>query len=80
MGKPFGKINKGGFHRWLGKAEGEPITAADIARGIAAGGHPAKMAEFARSAQEGKFGHKKAKKETREDRSKRLDKWASSKR
>jgi hypothetical protein len=36
--------NKGAFHRWLGKSEDEPITAADIAKGKAAGGHAAKMA------------------------------------
>lgn len=37
-------LNKGAFHRWLGKSEDEPITAADIAKGKAAGGHPEKMA------------------------------------
>jgi len=43
-------IRKGGFHRWLGKSEGEPITEADIEKGLKAGGHAAKMANFARNA------------------------------
>jgi len=42
-------IRKGGFHRWLGKSEGEPITEADIEKGLKAGGHAAKMANFARN-------------------------------
>jgi len=42
-------IKKGGFHRWLGKKQGEPITEADIEKGLAAGGHPAKMAAFAKA-------------------------------
>lgn len=46
----IGHINPGAFHRWLGKASGTPITSADIAKGIKAGGHPAKMAQFAKSA------------------------------
>jgi len=50
----IGHIAKGAFHRWLGKSEDEPITAADIARGKAAGGHAAKMATFAQN-----FGHRK---------------------
>jgi hypothetical protein len=48
-------IRKGGFHKWLGKKEGEPITEADIEKGLAAGGHAAKMANFARNAK--KFHH-----------------------
>jgi hypothetical protein len=40
---------KGAFHRWLGKPEGAPITDADIRRGLAAGGHAAQMANFARN-------------------------------
>lgn len=44
------KIHAGGFHEWLGKKEGEPITSADIAKGKAAGGHAAKMAQFAENA------------------------------
>lgn len=42
-------IKKGAFHRWLGKSEDQPITAADIKKGLAAGGHAAKMANFARN-------------------------------
>lgn len=45
-------IKHGAFHRWLGKSENEPITAADIAKGKAAGGHAEKMAIFAQN-----FGH-----------------------
>lgn len=44
-----GHIEKGAFHAWLGKSEDEPITAADIAKGKAAGGHAAKMATFAQN-------------------------------
>lgn len=54
----FGNIKKGAFHRWLGKSEDEPITDADIQKGLKAGGHAAKMANFARSSREGKFKHK----------------------
>lgn len=43
------KENKGAFHRWLGKSEDQPITAADIAKGKAAGGHAAKMATEAQN-------------------------------
>ncbi len=46
----IGPIHKGAFHRWLGKKPDAPITAADIARGEAAGGHAAKMANFAKAA------------------------------
>jgi hypothetical protein len=48
-------LRKGGFHKFLGKPEGEPITDADIAKGMAAGGHAAKMANFAKNAR--KFKH-----------------------
>lgn len=48
----IGHIAKGAFHRWLGKSEDEPITDADIKKGLAAGGHAARMANFARN-----FGH-----------------------
>jgi hypothetical protein len=44
------KIHKGGFHEWLGKKEGQPITSADIKKGLAAGGHAAEMAQFAANA------------------------------
>ena len=47
--KKIGHIAKGAFHKWLGKSEDEPITHADIERGLKAGGHPAKMANFARN-------------------------------
>lgn len=50
LDEAIGNIDKGAFHRWLGKDEDEPITDADIARGQAAGGHPAKMAHFAKQA------------------------------
>lgn len=43
-------LKKGAFHRWLGKSEDEPITAADIEKGLKAGGHAAKMANFAKNA------------------------------
>jgi hypothetical protein len=43
-------LRKGGFHKWLGKSEDEPITGDDIKKGLAAGGHAAKMANFARNA------------------------------
>lgn len=46
----IGPIHKGAFHRWLNKRPGEPITAADIQRGLKAGGHAAKMAAFAKAA------------------------------
>jgi hypothetical protein len=49
----FGNIKKGAFHAWLGKSPDAPITQADIARGRAAGGHAAKMANFAASAKRG---------------------------
>lgn len=53
-------IKKGAFHAWLGKKPDEPITDADIAKGKAAGGHPAKMAHFAEQARKwGKGGKKK---------------------
>jgi hypothetical protein len=47
--KKIGPIKKGAFHAWLGKPESEPITEADIQRGLKAGGHAAKMANFARN-------------------------------
>jgi len=49
-----GHIEKGAFHHWLGKSEDEPITHDDIEKGLKAGGHAAKMANFARN-----FGHVK---------------------
>jgi len=49
-------IKPGAFHQWLGKSEDEPITDTDIEKGIKAGGHPEKMAIFARN--ERKWDHK----------------------
>ena len=57
----IGPIKKGAFHAWLGKKPDEPITAADIAKGKAAGGHPAKMAHFAEQAKGWGSGGKKKK-------------------
>ncbi len=48
-------IKKGLFHKWLGKPEDEPITDADIKKGLKAGGHAAKMANFARNMNPQKF-------------------------
>lgn len=49
-------IKPGAFHEWLGKSKDEPITEADIQKGLKAGGHAAKMANFARNAK--KWKHK----------------------
>lgn len=46
----IGPIKKGAFHRWLGKASSAPISSSDVQRGLKAGGHAAKMANFARNA------------------------------
>lgn len=54
----IGPIRKGGFHRWLGKGPKSKITGGDIKKGLAAGGHAAKMANFARNAK--KFHHGKS--------------------
>lgn len=56
----IGHIEHGAFHKWLGKSEDEPITDADIKKGLAAGGHPAKMAAFAKARR--KFKNAKGKK------------------
>ena len=56
---PFASIQKGGFHKWLGKPTGAPITQADINKGLKAGGHPAKMARFAQNAKKFKKTPKK---------------------
>ena len=48
---PIGHVDKGAFHRWLGKDEDEPITDADIAKGKASDDpHVVKMATFADNA------------------------------
>jgi hypothetical protein len=57
--KSIGPIKAGAFHAWLGKDPSEPITDADIERGMKAGGHPAKMAEFAKNARGWHHGGKK---------------------
>jgi hypothetical protein len=45
----IGPIKKGAFHAWLGKKPDEPITDADIAKGMASKDpHVRKMAHFAR--------------------------------
>ena len=49
VNEKIGHVKKGAFHAWLGKSPDEPITAADIRKGLAAGGHAAKMAEFAKN-------------------------------
>jgi peptidoglycan hydrolase-like protein with peptidoglycan-binding domain len=59
MEEAIGPIKKNAFHAWLGKKPDEPITDADIAKGKAAGGHPAKMAHFAEQAR--KWGKRKKK-------------------
>lgn len=50
-------LKKGAFHKWLGKSEDEPITDADIEKGLASDDeHVRKMAQFAKNAQ--KWKHK----------------------
>ena len=52
-----GPINKGGFHKWLGKSEDSPITEADIERGLNSDDpHVVKMAQFAKNSR--KWKHK----------------------
>ena len=47
----IGHIKKGLFHKWLNKPEDEPITDADIKRGLASDDpHVRKMAQFAKNA------------------------------
>jgi len=54
------KIHKGKFHEWLGKDKDEPITDADIEKGLASDDPEVrKMANFAKNAR--KWKHKKAK-------------------
>lgn len=58
--KPFGKIEKGGFHKWLGKKPGQPLTDADIEKGLKSSDpHVHRMAVFAKNARDGKFKHSK---------------------
>ena len=45
------KLKKGAFHQWLGKDEDEPITDADIQKGLNSDDpHVRKMAQFAKNA------------------------------
>ena len=57
--------HEGRFHAWLGKKAGEPITDADIERGLKAGGHAAQMANFAKNARHFRHGKGKTKKPER---------------
>jgi hypothetical protein len=51
----IGPIEKGAFHKWLGKKESEPITEADIKKGLASKDpHVVKMANFAKNAKKWK--------------------------
>ena len=53
----IGPIEHGAFKKWLGKPEDEPITDADIAKGLASDDpHVNKMAQFAKNAR--KWKHK----------------------
>lgn len=46
--------HEGKFHRWLGKGEDEPITMADVAKGLKSKSAAARsMANFARMAKRG---------------------------
>lgn len=58
----IGPIKKGAFHAWLGKKPDEPITDADIAKGMASEDpHVRKMAHFARVSRSWGSGGKKKK-------------------
>lgn len=47
----IGPIKEGGFHEWLGKSKDDPITEADIKKGLASDDpHVRKMANFAKNA------------------------------
>lgn len=63
-GYPF-KIKKGAFHKWLGKDEDEPITNADIEKGLNSDDeHARKMAQFAKNSRT--FHHKESVEEVTE--------------
>lgn len=52
-GKPFTRVKKGTFHKWLGKKPGEKLTAIDIQRGLnSSEPHIRKMAQFAKNARQ----------------------------
>lgn len=72
--------HKGAFHRWLGKKEGEPITEADIEKGLRAGGHAAQMANFARNERGWKKGGKKKRRSDGEHAERMYGKESKSKR
>ncbi len=55
---PIGPVKEGAFHQWLGKKQDEPITQADIQKGLRAGGLAAKRANFARNAKKWHHGKK----------------------
>ena len=58
-------IKKGAFHRWLGKKPGEPITDADIEKGLRSQDpHVRRMAQFAKNSRKWKHGKIKVKKAT----------------
>jgi hypothetical protein len=55
LDEAIGKVKKGGFHKWLGKSEDEPITDADIERGLKSRDpHAREMANFARNSRKWK--------------------------
>jgi hypothetical protein len=58
-GKWMQGVQKGGFHKTLGKPANAPITAADIAKGRKMGGKAAKQANLAATFK--KIGAKRAK-------------------
>lgn len=63
--KPIHDIKKGAFHKWLGKAQGESITDADIEKGLKSNdAHVKKMAQFAKNARKFKHDGKKVAKES----------------
>jgi hypothetical protein len=72
-------IKKGAFHRWLGKKEGEPITMADIQRGLKSSDpHVRRMAQFAKNSK--KWKHKKKEKPAAAKRQKTaVEEWSESK-
>lgn len=59
---PIKPVKKGGFHEWLGKKPDEPITDADIEKGLKSKDpHVRKMAQFAKNAKKWKHPKKKNK-------------------
>lgn len=69
----FEDIVPGAFHRWLGKKEDEPITDADIKKGLDSDDkHAQKMAQFAKNAR--KFKHLKEAKKAEDKGEKKSEK------